>query len=471
MNTSTPSRLSDAPIEDQILDCFPSGNYAMTALLRLLDIVVTDKVPSAAVECVAEPRMLINPDFVTTHAATPEKLLMLVLHELHHVLLGHTTFFRNATPIDNLVFDAIINAMLCHSFPEREYTSFFTDLYRDDSFPECLLRPPRGWEPGMSPIGDVDDGPPVVPLPGALEHPKRARVRSAYRELYSEHGSTYIELYEALAKHVRVTTVREVMLVGDHRVPDGSACGGLHARSPGLFDIVRQIVEKWPQPPQPIGGRSLSEILDQYRLSVRPDRSNRRELRRLFHQVGTRRSGDGGRRRFESQPVNIATPIPTFDRRSVVLRSLGAPPLLHRGIVDDSRRVIAGERLHVYLDVSGSMDFLLQEVYGAILDSRDFVHSRVHLFSTEVVDISLQQLRQGECHTTKGTEIACVAKHIRDNNIEKAVIITDGYVGTPTGVDRRTLKQTRLGIALVHGFCTKADLHDVVDAWAELRLD
>jgi hypothetical protein len=36
------------------------------------------------------PRLLINPQFVEAHAATPERLLMLVMHELHHVLLGHT---------------------------------------------------------------------------------------------------------------------------------------------------------------------------------------------------------------------------------------------------------------------------------------------------------------------------------------------------------------------------------------------
>jgi hypothetical protein len=32
--------------------------------------------------------MLINPEFVKTHAATPEKLLVLVMHELHHGLSG-----------------------------------------------------------------------------------------------------------------------------------------------------------------------------------------------------------------------------------------------------------------------------------------------------------------------------------------------------------------------------------------------
>ena len=136
-------------LEYQLLDCFTGGNSAVRTLLRLMDIVETTEVPTAAVECVAVPRMLINPEFVAVHANTPEKLLMLVLHELHHVILGHTSFFGNTTPVDNLVFDAVINAMLCHDFPGTAHTSFFTDLYREDVFPECLLRPATGWKPGL----------------------------------------------------------------------------------------------------------------------------------------------------------------------------------------------------------------------------------------------------------------------------------------------------------------------------------
>jgi hypothetical protein len=38
-------------IEEQILDCFPSGSYALSALLRLMDIVESEEVPTASVEC------------------------------------------------------------------------------------------------------------------------------------------------------------------------------------------------------------------------------------------------------------------------------------------------------------------------------------------------------------------------------------------------------------------------------------
>jgi hypothetical protein len=133
--------IENCTLAERILDSLPNGAYAMSALLRLLDIIPSDAVPTAAVECRLQPRMLINLTFLEKSAETPEKLLMLVMHELHHVLLGHTTLFPRATRVQNFVFDAVINGLLCRMFPLPEHTAFFTDFYRVDRFPECLLRP------------------------------------------------------------------------------------------------------------------------------------------------------------------------------------------------------------------------------------------------------------------------------------------------------------------------------------------
>ena len=122
-------------LAERILDAFPSGSYSLSALLRLLDIVETDAVPTAAVECRIQPRMLVNPAFVARHAATPEKLLMLVMHELHHILLGHTTLFPRATPVQNFVFDAVINGIVGRMFPRAAHLAFFRDYYTEERFP------------------------------------------------------------------------------------------------------------------------------------------------------------------------------------------------------------------------------------------------------------------------------------------------------------------------------------------------
>ena len=47
-------------ISERILDCFPSGTYALHALLQIVEVVETTKVDTAAVECWIQPRMLIT---------------------------------------------------------------------------------------------------------------------------------------------------------------------------------------------------------------------------------------------------------------------------------------------------------------------------------------------------------------------------------------------------------------------------
>jgi hypothetical protein len=381
-------------ITERILDCFPSGTYALSALLRLMDIVETGSVPTAAVECRVQPRLLINPEFVGKHARTSEKLLMLVMHELHHVLLGHTTLFPTVTPVQNFIFDAVINGIICRMFPAREYTTFLTDYYDASRFPDCLLRPPPGWpERPRTPKGISDLGGRHV-----------SRIRDVHAALYSDTGATYQEVFEVLPRLVPADAIRNVPLLGGHG--DGSASTGqLEGRSPVLFDIVRSIVEQWPQPPDPIKGRSLADVLKESFVQATRLPSNRALLRKLIRKVAGF-DGAGVVRQVRPDSVAAPTPIPALDRRSAVMRLLGHEQLLHVSAVPWRRAVCAGERVHVYMDVSGSMNAVKKALYGAVLDCREYVHPTVHLFSTRIGDISLDELRLGVCKSTGGTDIA-----------------------------------------------------------------
>ena len=445
-------------LAERILDCFPSGSYALTALLRLMDVVESDKVPTAAVECRIQPRLLINPGFVERHAETPEKLLMLVMHELHHVLLGHTRLFPCITQTQNFVFDCVINALISRMFPEREHTAFLTEFYSDKRFPECLLRPPTRW-----------NGRNVLTLPKGIRDLSKKDCRfvgETYRALYSDSGATYHEVYEVLPKLVPENALGSIPLLGGHD-EEGATTGDLDHYSPVLFDIVRGIVEKWPQPPDPIQGRSLADIIDETTTDVNPVPSNRTILRTLLRKVGN--VSRGGRvRRVGPVQVPSQTPIPVFDRRSVVLQGLGVEPLLHRGFVSVRRRTPLGERVHVYLDVSGSMDGVKGALYGAILDCKEFVDPTVHLFSTEVSDISLEKVRQGVVRSTGGTDIACVASHLAKHKIRRACVVTDGWVGCPAGYHFETLAGVKLAVAYLGDGLNTDDLAQVANHVAHL---
>lgn len=443
-------------LAQRVLDAFPSGTYALSALLRLLDIQSSTAVPTAAVECRLQPRLLINPEFVARHAQTPEKLLMLVMHELHHVLLGHTTLFPRHTLAQNFVFDAVINGIICRMFPDAQYTAFLSDYYDSDSFPQCLLRPPPGWPEHC------------VTAPGVMQLPAQqmARVAEVHMALYSATGASYQEVFEILPQLLNAQGLAGVALLGGHQ-PDGLPEGALQSHAPMLFDMVRDMVEQWPQPPDPIRGRSLASVLQMTTVKANVVPGNRRLLRQLMTKLaGLKESG--GVRQVRTVSIEAPSPVPNLGRRSMVLHALGFDPLLHQGTSTWRRSVPASQRVHVYLDVSGSMDGIKDALYGAVLACQAWVHPVVHLFSSEVADVSLTQLRQGVCQSTGGTSIDCVAEHIQTKRVRCALLITDGWVGQPRGEQLRILANTRLAVAYLGRSTNTQDLQAVARYTATL---
>lgn len=434
-------------LADQILDAFPSGNYGILALLRLMNIVESTEIETASIECRELPVLRVNPHFVATFAATPARLLMLVLHELHHVLLGHTRLFKRITPLDNLVFDAVINALLSRMFPAPEYTSLFTGFYSAGRFPECLLRPPDRWRPG-SPAA----------VPPALKRKEFTKLHHLYRALYSDQGADYHQLYSALRKALKLNDA-PYRLLGSH----GDEIGELDG---ALLQAVRAIVEHWPQPPDPIAGRSWASVMRDEAITVVRVPTNRERLRALLHRIA--RPGPGTGIRPLPAPTHSVSPLPAHDRRAIVLRALGVPPVLYTQEIHwPGRQSI--QSVHVYLDVSGSVADLKGALYGAVSDCRQLVHPRIHLFSTEVHDISLEELRRGVCKSTGGTSIECVAAHMRARAVRRAVIITDGFVGAAGETASQWLRAAHLGVALTPGVSRREDLETFVQHWTQLK--
>jgi hypothetical protein len=433
---------SSQALTESILDAFPSGSYAMTGLLRLLDIVATTSVSTAAVECRVQPRMLINPAFVSAHADTSEKLLMLVMHELHHVLLGHTTLFPRVTPEQNFVFDAVINGLVCRMFPDAAFTRFFTDYYQDDRFPDCLLRPPKGWPA---------TGFQVSPGLSELEPTLRQRAQEIHAALYSDGGASYHEVHELLPRILSKSDLdglSKFPLLGDHEADDHQR-PDLSQGSPVLFDLVRDLVEQWPQPPDPSGAP--------------PKIPSRRSILRNLIQKVAGAAGKSPILQAHIAAIRIQSPLPTLSRRSCVLQALGVPSLLHPAEIQWKRRRHSGALVHIYLDVSGSMNDVFGPLYGATLDCEDLLHPMIHLFSTKVVDITKAELRAGRCISTGGTSIDTVAEHMSTHNIRRALIVTDGWVGRPCGQHHKTLRSAKLAVAYLGNAINRDDLADVAD--------
>ncbi|MBI4434153.1 hypothetical protein HY632_05250 [Candidatus Uhrbacteria bacterium] len=457
-----PDRRASDALRHRILSAFPAGHYALDTFLRLTDVVESPTIPSAAVECIAVPKLLLNPDFIATHCKTDEHLFMLVMHELHHVLLGHTRLFPRMTPIDNIVFDAIINAVLARLFPEPIYTSFLTELYPADRFPAALLRPPPGWPKEMQ-------MPKILPPP----------VQHMIRTLYSEASGTYDEVYRLFQKDPQFQKCAGAggaafPLLGDHSPEDTEGRGESAANHPMLNGIVRSIVEQWPMPPDPIRGRSVGGHLRDIFLEqaiVHP--SAHQVLQRMLRtMVEAYPHGALTQRARKLANRSVESPLPTLrDRRALVASVGGWSPLIFRNVIPTQRITDARGITSIYIDVSGSTKPYWNLFAGLVDPYVRQRRARLFAFSERIHEMTAAELAYGTCQTTGGTDAVCIWEHALQEDFRKILIITDGYVGGPTREwrTRLTAAQLRIRVALTpNGYLP--DLQPVAEELTELPL-
>lgn len=438
MNAAAPSTatLDDRLLADRVRQCVPLRHPAFGKLLQLLSIEATDAVPTAAVTVGARSRLLINPAFVAERCRTDAHLSMLVMHELYHVLLGHTRMVRRPTLAANWAFDCIVNAQLCRLHPDVEFTSFFSA----GAAPEglwSLIAPPPGW--------------PASPryASGALG--------DVHRRLYDDAGATTAELFALLERVVVVLDADGARrLLGSHgeEPQDGDP---LHA-DPELLAEVRRIVARWPMVDRR-GGTDDGGATTWERSELRRHRAARRAVRELLRAAafGT----DGGPWVRHSVETEAFTPLPhAGDRRAQLQRAMGAQPLWWQGVLHRDGREPAGQ-VAVYLDVSGSMAAWLPVLLEALTDSAALVQWPLFGFSTEVHPVTRAELAAGRFRSTGGTHIACVARHLVESRTSRAVVITDGDVQEiPSALAERLRRaRPRVRVGLLDGcdgsFCAR----------------
>ena len=443
----------------RILDVIPPRSFELTTFLTLFRVRFSEKTKTACVTCGESPELLLNKDFIEAHCQTDEHLFMLVMHELYHVILGHTTLFPRATEVRNLVFDAVINAILCSLFPEPEFTSFFTDYYPSDKMPFALLRP-KG------------EGMPLA-------------AESALQLLYggSDTG-TYLDVYEALLKSGCVKEIKlavkgdgkdgEPLLLGSHDEENEEI-------SLEMKDLIHKIISKWPSPDRPLQGQDLGaeERLRDYGSYEKPEVALRRGIRLLMRRAAMPGKKEMRRRSMRERVCETATFLPDWHDRSHEAREVAfgdaliynTTTRLHRPSNCDNRQAF------VYFDVSGSVAEEVPSVAQALLPYCRSGLCTVHVFSTVVHPASARDLAARKFSSTGGTDIDCVLKHVLELPPRKrpraAVVVTDGFTGKPDAAlaERFHAAGMRLLVGLVKtdpGYNQEADLSSIAGKFMNL---
>lgn len=463
----------------RILNVLPAASLQMDRFFSLVDITLSRRTESAAVETGWQPRLHINPDFIDAYCQRDEHLLMLIMHEMYHIILGHSRLFPRATWTDNVVFDAVINALLCHEFQEEVYLEFFRNINGDEDLVSRLLRPPAGWPKTWSVHRDASEA-----------------ERAVLERLYGSRRSqvTYQEIRDLLGEELKEEGAGSCVLLGAHG--NGDACQMTPAEAGGdrpdgaepgdqdegdgrpegpepqpsrnlsdeaaiqdeLFsDILRKTVEGWPDSVRTGLQRGLGQTAASFLLPVsrRPRAQFLAALENLLKRAGVLNPSAERplTRRKVDREVDFVTFVPELrDRRSHTWTTItGESPLLYTSI---SKRLMPklepAARAHVYLDISGSMSDCLPWLTSALDPLEKKGLCRLFVFSTVVDSIRHRQLLRQRVQNTYGTDIGCVYEHVLSlpppKTPRRIVILTDGYTGVPTRNQAREFAERKISV-------------------------
>lgn len=443
----------------RLVRCLPAATFEMETLCRLAGIKPSYSIPTAAVECLHRPHMLINPDFTAKYCQSDEHLFLLVMHELWHVILAHTRLYPRVTPLHNIAFDAIINAGLARQFPGPEFRGFFDALNPADVFPGLLLRPPVGW-PEKPEYPSEENLP-----PGTIEILKR---------LYPPNNKGYEAdpLYEEILNLLRRAGLEQIVyvvpvLIGDHDTPDQERQA---LENPVFRELIDGLMSKWPE--MAVLGRGMGGEKETRQTVMK---SASEEARRVFAHTLRRCLGPqpGHHRRKTRTHVPGITGMGVLpnphDRLIPARQKLGVQGMLWNQKGEVRARVPeTPSKAHVYLDVSGSMAHILPHLLGLILPYVRSGQADIFQFSTIVEPMPLDELKLARLRTSGGTDINCVLRHAIDTvpRIHRALILTDGYTGIPRAelAQRIAAQNIHIHAVLPAHLATKEQLKHIVDS-------
>ena len=436
-------------IKKRLFSVIPTSSLHMMEFLKLMNIRFTEKeTSSAAVTCTSRPELLLNKDFVDTYCKTDEHLFMLVMHELYHIVLGHTHLFKRHTQIDNIAFDAVINAILCRMFPSEEYTSFFKEINTDKSFPGCILRP-------------MGDNTPEQFIP-------------ILKNLYLTETGTYFEVYECISKELEQMLKDgnpQYVLLGNHTDKNDDMS------NPLIKKMLDKVISKWPRE-LVVGGRDLGgELEDETIEFARVERINQNKMNRLLRKAGVLQ-GNAEKKKTSIKviPEESISVVPDYKDRSLLAKSLiYQQPLLYNSTLYNNKMVRDNNlQTLVYLDVSGSVVTDIKHFAPLLLKPYKNKECLLFVFSTEVVPVTYQEFKKGKYKSTGGTCLDCIFKHYfslpKKKQTKKVLILTDGYTGQVKKEFYQRIKAEKIGIYVgLFGAYTKVDMNNITKYFEEFN--
>ena len=380
-----------------IIQDFTEENVlACRALFNITDIEFTTKISTMAVTLSKNPVLKINLEFCNNHLASENDVKAVLLHEFLHVLLLHTLKYKTSNTLLNIALDAIINAIIFR-YKGMQYAAFFARFYQWEKI-SFLLRPQcdNPWRGFDSDWIDI--------------HRKIYDGKYCADDLY--------ELLVYLSDKIATNTFDEIILLGNHTDEEKEISNELKEVLDGIMQKMDGTLI-WNKSKL----RGIGRKLNIEELQVARYKKNRWAQSTIALLKKSLLPDNKLKTDTEIQEMMLPV-MSSSDRRAIArFKHSGMIPMS----INKSTKPAFSQLATIYLDVSGSMSEEIDELISLLYHFRTYIKMPLLVFSNEVVPARFKDGKL-EYESTGGTSIGPVFDHLRQNNIKKSLIVSDGYV-------------------------------------------
>jgi len=373
--------------------------------------------------------LFVNPDFIAESASTPVKFATLLMHEIMHHLLGHTKepkmdIYRACA------CDAVINATLSRLHPM--FGLLPEDYYSGEEMPAKFLRP-------GSLVDYADDE--SIHRYAALWLPGIYGKKSGMDDSYLNEIDGYSEFFRKRTNG----SVKNIVLFGTHNL--GREESAKHKEKQIIMpaetvsgiqkEILAAIV-----PENGVAGGYCEKIFEMQvnkAEAAEITEDAREKMMKELRINAVRKVLDVFEVRNNAAERTVILPF-EISRREIAMFGAGIYP----AYFSVKKEYGSYKEAFVYIDVSGSMFGEIEFVYSLLTALKEFLMPKIFNFSNKIVEITREDLMDGNIFSTGGTDFNCVCSHFLEQNAQKALIITDGYGEAEKSLAARVRKEKKM---------------------------
>jgi len=388
---------TESDINGIMRDLAEENTLACFTLMSIAKTVFTKEVATLAVSLGEHPILYINREFLNRHAEDEDDVKTVLFHEYLHLILGHHLQFKVSNPLLNIAMDAIINALLVRLFGDRS-SKFLVKFYRVYGI-DCLLRP----------------------LESNFNYKRKnmgMEFGYAYlnKKIYSG-KITVEECYQILLSDLKVFDKdfdlgkEDYVLIGNHQWDYGCDSSMIEDCKEKIDpELIKKFLGK--------GGET-----EEISFKIRPfqDENWERIAINIFKKILI----PGSHQRRDKLSEALLPIWNSRDRRSFCAVRTNPLILLQRNIATNTD---PGEKVRVYLDVSGSMVQEIDQLVNFLGRFKEHLEMPLLTFSDQIKP-AIFKGRRLQMHFGGGTNIKAVFDHIQETRCKKCLIISDGIVG------------------------------------------